>query len=380
MALSDSEMSRYSRHLSLPNFGLEAQQELKNTRVLVIGAGGLGAPLLQYLCAAGVGTIGVVDFDVVDETNLQRQVLFDPKDVGSPKAATAIRKLRQQNPHVHFVEHPVKLDASNAMAIIEAYDIVADGTDNFPTRYLVNDACVLAGKPLVYGSIYRFEGQVSVFNLPDANGLGPNYRDLFPTPPAPGTVPNCEEGGVLGVLPGIIGSMQANEVIKIAAGIGTTLSGKLFLLDALDFSTRTISFAKDPANPISGETPSIRALIDYEAFCGIKKNDSIMKEMTVEELHNLQQAGEAFHLIDVREPDEYNAGNMGAKSMPLSRLDDFADQIPQEGTVVIHCKRGGRSAQAIQRLSETYGHSNLINLKGGILDWQQQYAQDLFVL
>ncbi|MEM8896179.1 MAG: molybdopterin-synthase adenylyltransferase MoeB, partial [Bacteroidota bacterium] len=268
MKLTNQELVRYSRHLNLPNFGIETQQKLKDSKVLVVGTGGLGAPLLQYLTAAGVGTIGVVDFDTVDETNLQRQVLFDTNDINQPKTAVAIRKLSAQNPGINFIEHNVRLDSSNALEIIKGYDVVADGTDNFQTRYLVNDACVLLDKVNVYASIFQFEGQVSVFNYTFPNGeKGPNYRDLFPTPPPPGMVPSCAEGGVLGVLPGIVGSLQASETIKVLTGMGEPLAGKLFLFDALGFSTRTMNVRKEASNPISGDKPTITGLIDYDEFC-----------------------------------------------------------------------------------------------------------------
>ncbi len=376
MTLSQDEIRRYARHLSLPQFGIESQEKLKEAKVLVVGTGGLGAPILQYLVAAGVGTIGVVDFDMVDESNLQRQVLFGTSDLGQPKTATAIRKLRDQNPNVHFNEHAVTLDSTNALGIIEGYEVVVDGTDNFPTRYLVNDACVLLNKPYVYASIYQFEGQVSVFNYHD----GPNYRDLFPTPPPPGLVPSCAEGGVLGVLPGIIGSLQASEVIKVVSGIGEPLSGRLFLFDALNFTTRTLNIRKDPENPISGDHVTITELIDYEEFCGMKAAKSQLPSITVGQLKSLIDNGEPFSLIDVREPYEYESANLGGLNIPLDQIQDNLDKIPRDGQVILHCKAGGRSARTIELLKDHYDYQNLWNLEGGIAAWKDRFAPDLKVI
>jgi adenylyltransferase/sulfurtransferase len=379
MKLTNQEISRYSRHLNLPEFGLDAQQKLKDASVLVVGTGGLGAPLLQYLTAAGVGKIGVVDFDVVDTSNLQRQVLFGTSTVGQQKTTTAITRLKDLNPHVEFIEHQVQLTSVNAMDIIPSYDVVADGTDNFPTRYLVNDACVLAGKPNVYASIFQFEGQVSVFNYTNAEGiLGPNYRDLFPVQPPPGMVPSCAEGGVLGVLPGIIGSMQASEVIKVITGIGDTLAGRLFLFDARTFTSRVVNVRRDPNNPLNGENPTISNLIDYEEFCGIKTTD--IKEITVNELNNWFNSGKEVVLIDVREDYEYQAANMNGILIPQDEIEKRLDEIPHQGKVVIHCRSGARSARAIEMLRDTYGYHNLYNLKGGILAWRDAYAPDLVVV
>lgn len=378
MDLSLDELQRYSRHLNLPNFGVDAQQRLKQSKVLVVGTGGLGAPMLQYLTAAGVGTIGVVDFDVVDASNLQRQVLFTSEDIGKPKVSTAIQRLSAQNPHINFIPFETRLDSSNALEIMSDFDVVADGTDNFPTRYLVNDACVLSGKTNVYASIFQFEGQVSVFNYEFEDGSrGPNYRDLFPSPPPPGMVPSCAEGGVLGVLPGIVGSLQASEVLKVLTGLGETLVGRLFLFDALHFSTRTLKVQKDPTNPISGENPSIDTLIDYEDFCGL--NDaSTQKSIAVAELK--KKSSDAYTLIDVRETYEYEAGNLGAIHIPLSELEDRLGEIPRNGEVIIHCKSGGRSQKAIDLLEGKYGYSNLINLEGGVLAWQRKIDPDLTVI
>jgi molybdopterin/thiamine biosynthesis adenylyltransferase/rhodanese-related sulfurtransferase len=382
VALSNQEKLRYSRHLNLPDFGIPTQEKLKRAKVLVVGTGGLGAPLLQYLTAVGVGTIGVVDFDVIDESNLQRQVLFGMEDIGKFKTKVAITKLRAQNPFVHFIEYNLKLDASNALEIISNYDVVADGTDNFPTRYLVNDACVLTGKPNVYASIYRFEGQVSVFNWTNKEGiLGPNYRDVFPTPPPPGMVPNCAEGGVLGVLPGIIGSIQASEVIKVITGMGVSLSGKLFLMDVLDFSNRTLNIKRDPKNPLNGEIPTINALIDYESFCGITNDSNDLIDLSPIELARWRREGQDFQLIDVREAYEFEAGNIGGQGIPLGELAASVNLIDKNRPVVFLCKSGKRSAQAIENITSLApGYSNLRHLKGGLLSWKEQVDADLLLI
>jgi molybdopterin/thiamine biosynthesis adenylyltransferase/rhodanese-related sulfurtransferase len=382
VALSNQEKLRYSRHLNLPDFGIPTQEKLKRAKVLVVGTGGLGAPLLQYLTAVGVGTIGVVDFDVIDESNLQRQVLFGMEDIGKFKTKVAITKLRAQNPFVHFIEYNLKLDASNALEIISNYDVVADGTDNFPTRYLVNDACVLTGKPNVYASIYRFEGQVSVFNWANKEGiLGPNYRDVFPTPPPPGMVPNCAEGGVLGVLPGIIGSIQASEVIKVITGMGVSLSGKLFLMDVLDFSNRTLNIKRDPKNPLNGEIPTINALIDYESFCGITNDSNDLIDLSPIELARWRREGQDFQLIDVREAYEFEAGNIGGQGIPLGELAASVNLIDKNRPVVFLCKSGKRSAQAIENITSLApGYSNLRHLKGGLLSWKEQVDADLLLI
>jgi len=380
MALSIEEKLRYSRHLNLPQFGLDTQEKLKNSSVLVVGTGGLGAPMLQYLTAVGVGTIGIVDFDVVDESNLQRQVLFGSSDVGRPKTSVAVNKLKEQNPYVNFIVYNERLTSSNALEIIQKYNVVADGTDNFPTRYLVNDACVLAGKTNVYASIFQFEGQVSVFNYKDKNGeFGPNYRDLFPTPPPPGMVPSCAEGGVLGVLPGIIGSLQASEVIKVLTGIGNPLTGRLFLFDSLDFSTRTLKVRKDPENPLNGKHPTIQSLIDYEDFCGLNVQSEV-EEISVEDLFKLKSSDLPYTLIDVREPYEYEGANIGGNLIPKGSIANHLDEIPKEGKVIIHCKSGGRSSQVIELLKSQYGYNNLINLKGGIIAWKEAFQNELVVL
>ncbi|MEO0338591.1 MAG: molybdopterin-synthase adenylyltransferase MoeB [Bacteroidota bacterium] len=358
--LTKEERHRYARHFILPEFGEAGQQRLKASKVLVVGAGGLGSPVLQYLAAAGVGTIGIIDDDTVDLSNLQRQVLYTVNDLGRPKAVVAKESVLAINPHINVHIYQERLTIDNVLDIIADYDIVADGTDNFPTRYLVNDACVLAGKVNVYASIFRFEGQVSVFNLPKADGSrGINYRDLFPEPPDPDSVPSCAEGGVLGVLPGIIGSMQANEVIKVAAGVGEPLAGRLFLFDAASFSTRVL---KIPRNP-NVEIKSLEALQEY---CRIPTNDfSSMSAVDFLAWRDNHQ----HTLIDVREPKEFAAQNMGGKLIPLSQLKERTDEIPKDHPVVIHCKSGARSKRAIQLLMDNWGYQNLINLEGGIDAW-----------
>jgi sulfur-carrier protein adenylyltransferase/sulfurtransferase len=373
------ELARYNRHIIIPGFGMEAQEKLKRSRVLVIGSGGLGSPVLLYLAAAGVGTLGIVDFDVVDDSNLQRQVLFGVESVGKPKVEAARERLRALNPHLNIVLHNTHINSSNALEIVRDYDVVADGTDNFPTRYLVNDACVLLDKPNVYASIFQFDGQVSVFNYVNKNGeRGPNYRDLYPTPPPPGLVPSCAEGGVLGVLPGIIGSLQALEVIKVITGVGETLSGKFFTFDALQFETRTFKINKRADNPISGNNPSITELIDYEQFCGMRAvEEKPLKEITAKQLYDLQVTGEPIQIIDVREPHEYDIVNIGGELIPLANVAEQADQISRDKKVIVHCKVGGRSAKAIKELEEKYGYTNLYNLKGGILAWIDQVNPEL---
>jgi adenylyltransferase/sulfurtransferase len=365
---SKEELSRYSRHLIIPEFNIEGQRKLKAAKVLVVGTGGLGAPLLQYLAAAGVGTIGVLDFDVVEDSNLQRQVLFSTSDIGKPKVQAAKERLEGLNPYINIITHNVLLSSQNALEIVKDYDLVADGTDNFPTRYLVNDACVLSGKPNVYASIYRFDGQVSVFNYTDKDGvLGPNYRDLFPSPPPPGLVPSCAEGGVLGVLPGIIGSLQANEVIKVITGVGEPLVGRLFLFDAMNFETRTVKVYRDENNPVNGKNPTVTELIDYQEFCGfnMKQQDDI-KSISVSEFLELQNSDEPFQLIDVREDFEYEISNIEGIHIPLADVEDEVDQIVSDKKVVVHCKAGGRSKKAIQLLEKDFGFTNLYNLTGGI--------------
>lgn len=366
---SSEELSRYNRHIIIPEFGIEGQSALKKAKVLVIGSGGLGSPMLLYLAAAGLGTIGIVDYDIVDDSNLQRQVLFTQKDIGLPKVEAAKNRLVALNPHIQIHTYNTLLNSENALSLFKDYDVIADGTDNFPTRYLVNDACVLSGKTNVYASIFRFDGQVSVFNHKRKDGSkGPNYRDLFPTPPPPGLVPSCAEGGVLGVLPGIIGALQANEVIKVVTGIGEPLDGKLYTFNALTFESRTLKI-------FQSESPiEIKELIDYEQFCGVPANDHIQEkknvlegEISVKELKKKLDTKENFFLLDVREPHEYQISNIGGNLIPLSELEDRVDEIPEDIEIIVHCKMGGRSAQAIEILESRYGFENLLNLKGGIL-------------
>jgi molybdopterin/thiamine biosynthesis adenylyltransferase/rhodanese-related sulfurtransferase len=379
---SKEELERYSRHLIIPEFNIEGQRKLKAARVLVIGTGGLGAPLLQYLSAAGVGTIGIVDFDIVEDSNLQRQVLFAQADIGRPKVEVAKERILSQNPHIKINTYNTTFTSENALEIASDYDIIADGTDNFPTRYLVNDVSVLLKIPNVYASIFRFEGQVTVFNYCDAHGnTGPNYRDLFPTPPPPGLVPSCAEGGVIGVLPGILGSLQANEVIKVITGVGDNLSGKLFLFDALNFETRTLKIEKDPENPLTGDKPTLTELIDYEQFCGLgidkKEKRENVKEINVETLQTWLEGEEDLQLIDVREPFEYEIANINGLLIPQGDILAHVDKISSNHKVVIHCRSGKRSADVIELLQDKYGFQNLYNLEGGILDWAEKIDTSL---
>jgi molybdopterin/thiamine biosynthesis adenylyltransferase/rhodanese-related sulfurtransferase len=369
-SLTETEYARYSRHLRLTGFGDSSQLKLKAAKVLVIGAGGLGSPILLYLAAAGIGTIGIVDDDYVDISNLQRQVIFDTADTGKSKARTAAEKLQQLNPLIKIIPHDEKITSANAMAIIRNYDLIADGSDNFPTRYLINDAAVLSGKPLVYGSVFRFEGEVSVFNLLNSDGSrGPNYRDLFPISPSPESVPDCSEAGVLGVLPGIIGSIQALEVLKIVAGIGKVLSGRIYHFSALSMSSQTFTLNRRKDNPINGEHPTITALIDYEAFCS---GADPVNEITVQEFYTLAESKQNFELIDVRTPAEYKEVNIGGKLIPLENIEEGSDDVLQKLDknirLVFHCKTGSRSAKAIRLLTGKHGfdRKNVSNLKGGI--------------
>ena len=367
ITFSKEELNRYNRHIIMPDFGLEGQQKLKASKVLVIGSGGLGSPVLLYLAAAGVGTIGIVDFDVVDDSNLHRQVLFGVQEVGKPKAEAAKQRLLSLNPYININVYNTQFTSFNAMELIEGYDVIADGTDNFPTRYLVNDACVLSGKPNVYASIFQFEGQVSVFNYMDKDGVaGPNYRDLYPAPPPPGLVPSCAEGGVLGVLPGIIGSLQALEVIKVITGIGEPLNGRFYIFDALTFESRTFTYKHNKDNPLTGSHPTITRLIDYEQFCGMKAVEKPVKEVLPEQLYEWLQNEENIQVIDVREPEEYEAANIGAVLIPLGVVAEQEKKIARDKKVVIHCKGGTRSAKAIRELEAKFGFDNLYNLKGGI--------------
>ncbi|MEM1325088.1 MAG: molybdopterin-synthase adenylyltransferase MoeB [Bacteroidota bacterium] len=358
MTFTTAEQQLYARHFTLPEFGVEGQKRLKRARVLVVGAGGLGSPVLLYLAAAGVGHIGIVDDDVVDVTNLQRQVLYTHEDIGTLKVDAAKRRLQALNPHIQITTHAERLTVDNALRIIQQYDIVADGTDNFTTRYLVNDACVLADKVNVYASIFRFEGQVSVFNLLRADGSrGPHYRDLFSEPPATGTVPSCAEGGVLGVLPGIIGSLQANEVIKVAAQVGEPLDGRLFLFDAASFTSRVLKIATTS----SVKVERLEAI--NEIYCEVTSIPTI----SVDEFKQLQSEDADFQLIDVREEYEYEAQNIGGLNMPLSELEQHIEQISREKQVVVHCKSGARSQQAVQMMREQFGLNNTYSLEGGLL-------------
>lgn len=371
--LSPAELARYARHITIPEFGIEGQQKLKNAKVLVIGSGGLGSPVLLYLAAAGVGHIGIVDFDVVDESNLQRQVLFDVNNIGESKAQTAKKRLSALNPHIDITVYETRFSTENARELVRQYDVVADGTDNFPTRYLVNDACVLENKINVYASIFQFEGQVSVFNyLKEDGSRGPNYRDMFPEPPPPGLVPSCAEGGVLGVLPGIIGSMQASEVIKVITGVGEPLAGRLFLFDAASFTTRILKVGKNPETKIDG-------LINYEQFCGIlpESEQKPVKEVTVQELNHLITKGGDFQLIDVREPHEYGIANIAGELIPLANVGAASEKISRNKKVIIHCRSGARSATAIRTLEQLHGFDNLYNLKGGILAWSKEIDSNI---
>jgi len=375
--LSPDEVLRYSRHLIMPEVAMGGQRKLKAARVLLVGAGGLGSPLGLYLAAAGVGTLGLVDFDVVDATNLQRQVLYGSSDVGRPKLDAAAERLRDVNPHVEIVPHEVRLTSENALRILEPYDVVVDGTDNFPTRYLVNDACVLLGKPNVYGSIFRFEGQVSVFFAEK----GPCYRCLFPEPPPPGLVPSCAEGGVLGVLPGIIGSLQALETIKLILGAGESLIGRLLLFDALMLRWRELKLRKNPDCPVCGERRTVTALVDYEEFCGIPQaiaadaveRDALV-EMTASELKERLDEGEPITIIDVREPHEWEIANLepyGARLIPIGEFAEQMHELNSADQIVVHCRSGARSAKAFRQLHAA-GFRRIWNLKGGILAWTEE--------
>ena len=380
---SNEELARYSRHIIIPEFNIEGQRKLKAAKVLVIGSGGLGSPVLLYLAAAGVGHIGIVDFDVVDDSNLQRQVLFTVEDVGNSKAETAKKRLLALNPYIKITVHNTKLTSENALDILKDYDVIADGTDNFATRYLVNDASVLLGKPNVYASIFRFEGQVSVFNWRDTEGnLGPNYRDLFPEPPPAELVPNCSEGGVIGVLPGIIGSLQALEVIKIISGVGEPLSGRLFLFDAATFQTRTLKVKPSKFNPLTGENPTQTTLIDYEEFCNVdlgfaEEKTKEVKEIDVQTLKTWSDNKLDFQLIDVREPYEYEIVNLAGELIPLGQVEAAFDKIARNKKVIIHCRSGKRSADAIRKLEDAFGFDNLYNLKGGVLAYAKEIDTSL---
>jgi sulfur-carrier protein adenylyltransferase/sulfurtransferase len=371
--LAQAELVRYSRHLILPDVGVPGQEKLKAARVLLIGAGGLGSPAALYLAAAGVGTLGLVDFDNVDVTNLQRQILYGTKDVGRPKLVSARERIADVNPHVRLETYETALTSKNALDILSGYDIVVDGTDNFATRYLVNDACVLLGKPNVYGSIFRFEGQASVFALSD----GPCYRCLFPEPPPPGLVPSCAEGGVLGVLPGLVGTIQATETIKLIVGVGEPLKGRLLLIDTLGMQFRTVNVRKDPTCPACG-TREIQSLIDYEQFCGVRTAEAEPRavggfvEVSPRELQGRLSRGEELQLIDVREQFEWDIARIpGARLVPLATLPDVVATLDRDREVVVYCKGGSRSRAAASHLADE-GFSRVTNLTGGILRWQAE--------
>ena len=380
--LTRAEIARYSRHLIIPDLGVDGQKRLKNARVLVIGAGGLGSPTLLYLAAAGVGTIGIVEFDVVDESNLQRQIIHGQSDIGRSKAQSARDSIREVNPLVEVRLHELRLEPRNAVNLFNQYDLIVDGTDNFATRYLVNDAAVLAGKPYVWGSIYRFEGQVSVFwenapDGPDGQKRGLNYRDLYPEPPPPGMVPSCAEGGVLGILCASIASVMGTEAIKLITGIGEPLLGRLMVYDALDMTYRTIRIRKDPS------TPEITELIDYDAFCGVITDEAAHASMdatvTPRELREMLDSSSKFALIDVREPVEWDINRIeGAELIPKSTIEsgDGLARLPQDRVPVLYCKTGVRSAEALAVLKKA-GFSDAIHLQGGIVAWAKQLEPDM---
>jgi sulfur-carrier protein adenylyltransferase/sulfurtransferase len=370
--LSNQEILRYSRHLIMPEVGMDGQLKLKNSKVLLIGTGGLGAPLGLYLAAAGVGRLGLVDFDVVDVTNLQRQVTFGSSDVGKSKAQSARTRLSSLNPDIQIETFETKLTSDNALELFKDFDIVVDGTDNFPTRYLVNDACILLGKPNVYGSIFRFEGQVTVFGMPG----GPCYRCLYPEPPPPGLVPSCAEGGVLGVLPGIVGSIQAMETIKLILHSGDSLVGRLLLFDALGMKFRELKLRKNPNCPVCGSHPTITKLMDYYQFCGIRGEeadapDLKVPEMLPTELKARLDKGDDIFILDVREPHEYQICNLKGKLIPLGELPRRVHELDSSREIVAHCRSGKRSAEAVDFLKKA-GFRKIHNLTGGILAWSDQ--------
>lgn len=376
-ALSTDEIKRYSRHLILPEVGMDGQRKLKNGKVLLIGAGGLGSPAGMYLAAAGVGTLGIVDFDVVDASNLQRQLLHGTTDIGRSKLDSAKDRLHALNPHVHVETYETALSSENALQLFEPYDVILDGTDNFPTRYLTNDACVLLGKPNAYGSIFRFEGQASVFGVKN----GPCYRCLYPEPPPPGLVPSCAEGGVLGVLPGIIGTIQATETIKLLLGIGEPLVGRFVIFDALRMRFRELKLRRDPECPVCGDNPTVTKLIDYEQFCGVRAEpvtheetgtSTMADEVTAKDLKQELDAGTPVVIVDVREPQEYQINRIaGSVLIPLGELPQRYEELDPKAAIVCQCKSGARSAKATAFL-RTVGFSNVRNLTGGILGWIDQ--------
>lgn len=377
--LSPDEVARYSRHLIMPEVAMDGQKRLKAAKVLLIGAGGLGSPLGLYLAAAGVGHIGVVDFDVVDFSNLQRQVLHATQDVGRRKTDSASERLRGINPEIRIETYETRISSANALDLIRPYDIVIDGTDNFPTRYLVNDACVLLRKPNIYGSIYRFEGQASVFGLPE----GPCYRCLFAEPPPPDMVPSCAEGGVLGILPGVIGCIQATEAIKLIIGKGTSLSGRLLLYDALAMKFREIKIQRDPQCPVCGDHPTITELIDYEQFCGVGGEARPGAELesqwetTVRDVKACLDRGDDFDILDVRNPEEWQICHIeGAQLIPLSELPSRVHELNSARDIFVHCKSGARSAKAVAFLRDA-GFKRVKNVRGGILEWAREIDQSL---
>lgn len=370
--LSSEERERYARHLSIPDFGEAAQLRLRESKVLIVGAGGLGSPLLLYLAAAGVGTLGFIDPDVVEPHNLQRQVLYGNDDVGRPKVEAAEDRLRGINPLIRLIPIHDRLTSFNALDILKDYDVIADGSDNFPTRYLVNDACVLLDKVNVFGSVFRFEGQVTVFNaLRESGERGPNYRDLFPSPPPPNLVPDCATGGVLGVLPGMVGSFQAIEAIKIITGLGQTLDGVLMLVDALNLPPHRVKI------PYRSPRPEIKELIDYEAFCGLPDSDSSDHEISTATLREWQTTKPDLLLIDVRSPTEFEQANIGGQLIPHSELMEFPDQLPKNRPVVLVCRSGQRSGSAWAQLQKVTKHSNIYSLNGGLEAWKREQDTSL---
>ncbi|HEX3942068.1 MAG TPA: molybdopterin-synthase adenylyltransferase MoeB [Acidobacteriaceae bacterium] len=372
--LSNDDLARYSRHLILPEVGLEGQRKLKAARVLCVGAGGLGSPLAFYLAAAGIGTLGLLDFDVVDVSNLQRQIIHSTEDVGRLKIDSAAEKLLALNPDLKIIKFNTMLTSANALEIFKDFDVIADGTDNFPTRYLVNDACVLTGKPNAYASIFRFEGQASVFATKD----GPCYRCLYPEPPPPGLVPSCAEGGVLGILPGLLGVIQATEVIKLILGQGEPLIGRLLLADALNMRFRELKLRKNPDCPVCGTHPTVTKLIDYDQFCGIPKQPAAPAEqvngipqISVTEFKTQRDAGKDYFLLDVREPYEYRIANLGGHLIPLGELRQRVSELDPSREIVVQCRSGARSQQAAEFLQQT-GFKKVQNLAGGILAWSDK--------
>ena len=372
--LTTDDLARYSRHLILPEVGMEGQQRLKAAKVLCVGTGGLGSPLALYLAAAGIGTLGLVDFDVVDASNLQRQIIHSTPDIGRKKLDSAAEKLHALNPALNIIKHDTMLTSANALDIIKDYDIVADGTDNFPTRYLVNDACVLLNKPNAYGSIFRFEGQASVFCVEE----GPCYRCLYPEPPPPGLVPSCAEGGVLGILPGLVGVIQATEVIKLILGQGDSLIGRLLLVDALKLRFRELKLRKNPDCPVCGTNPTVTKLIDYNQFCGIPQQDTMntktqngIPQISVKELKARLDAKEDLFILDVREPYEYKIANIGGHLIPLNTIPDHITELDPTREIIVQCRSGARSQKAAEILAQN-GFTRVSNLTGGILAWSAE--------